>query len=169
MLVRKKCNGFTMLELMITIAVLGILVALAAPLYRTMLERQKIRSVLNEWKSSFQFAQTEALRLKDGVVLCAAAPEEKKCSGTNDFSNGWLVVHETVNSGAPEILQDNPLVDKRVSVVLSGSLVGITEGKLKFFGNGRLDINAGGSLSVKLKDQELKLIISSGGRLREGV
>lgn len=162
----KKHHGFSLLELLITIAILGILIGIASPLYRAMIERQKVRAVLNEWRSSFQFAQSEALRLKDGVILCAAASDGKKCSGTNDFSNGWLVVREMVGLD-PEVLQDSPLIDKRISVIFSSSPDG-AEGKLKFFGNGRLDINAGGSLSVKLKDYELKLIISSGGRLREG-
>ena len=46
-------QGFTLLELMVTIAVLGVLIGLAAPSYYRFLERQKVRSALNEWKSSF--------------------------------------------------------------------------------------------------------------------
>ncbi|EHM52204.1 prepilin-type cleavage/methylation protein [Cardiobacterium valvarum F0432] len=160
-----KCQasrGFTMLELLITIAILGILVGLAAPNYRSMIDRQKVRSVLNEWKSSFYFAQSEALRLKDGVIFCASDADGKRCSGSSDFSNGWLVLHEVAGQD-PEILQDSPLTDNRVRIILDGG----TLGQLRFLGNGRpSNLNAGGSITVKLKNHELKVNISSGGRLR---
>ena len=162
---RDKCQasrGFTMLELLVTIAILGILVSLAAPNYRSMMERHKVRSVLNEWKSSFYFAQSEALRLKDGVIFCASDADGKECSGNGDFSNGWLVLHEVAGQ-APEILQDSPLTDSRISIVLEGG----TLGQLKFLGNGRpSNLSAGGSLTVTLGNHELRVNISSGGRLR---
>lgn len=65
----RKYRGFTILELMVVLAILGVLVTMAAPSYRDMLAREKVRSALNEWQSSFYFAQSEALRLKDGVVF----------------------------------------------------------------------------------------------------
>lgn len=163
---RGKCQtsrGFTMLELLITIAILGILVGLAAPNYRNMMERHKVRSVLNDWKSSFYFAQSEALRLKDGVIFCASNANGTGCSGSSDFSNGWLVLHEVAGQD-PEILQDSPRTDKKVEIIMDGSIA--TAGQLRFLGNGRLDINAGGSVTVKLNNHELKVNVSSGGRLR---
>ena len=45
----KKHHGFSLLELLITIAILGILIGIASPSYRTMIVRQKVRAVLNEW------------------------------------------------------------------------------------------------------------------------
>lgn len=90
---KKRLKGFTLLELMVTIAILGLLMGIAAPSYRNFMDRQKVRSVLNEWKSAFYFAQSEALRLKDGVIFCSANSTGKDCSNQSNFSNGWLVLH----------------------------------------------------------------------------
>ena len=49
-------------------------------------------------------------------------------------------------------------------IIMDGSIA--TAGQLRFLGNGRLDINAGGSVTVKLNNHELKVNVSSGGRLR---
>ena len=154
-------RGFTLLELMVTLGILGILIALAAPSFRAMMGGQQVRSVLNEWRSSFYFAQSEALRLKDGVVFCAANSAGNDCSGKNDFSNGWIVIH--TGDDGKVVLQDNVLTDKNITVTLASN---VPNGKLSFLGNGRLNIGAGTSLTVKNKDKELKLVISSAGRLR---
>lgn len=156
-------QGFTLLELMVTIAVLGVLIGLAAPSYYRFLERQKVRSALNEWKSSFYYAQSEALRLKDNVIFCSADTGGKKCSESNDFANGWLVLHE--NGNGIDVLQDVVISDKNLSIDLN--LTG-AQGKLMFLGNGRLrNTNAGASLVIKNKVHTSILSISSGGRLRE--
>ena len=64
--------GFTLLEFLVVIAILGVLVSLASPYFSDMMQRQKIRSALNEWQNSFYFAQREAMRLKEPVRLCAS-------------------------------------------------------------------------------------------------
>ena len=69
----KKDRGFTLLELMLVIALLGILAAIAMPSYKNFIDNQKIRSALNEWQSAFYFAQKEAMRIKAPVTLCGSA------------------------------------------------------------------------------------------------
>ena len=85
----KRHRGFTLLELLVTIAILGILLGIAAPGYRTFMNRQKVRATLGEWKSAFYFAQSEALRLKDGVIFCSADATGKQCSNSDTYT--WLV------------------------------------------------------------------------------
>ena len=159
---RRGQQGFTLLELLVTVAILGVLLGIAAPNYRNFVDGQKVRSVLNEWKSAFYFAQSEALRLKDGVVFCSADASGKNCNNRNDFSNGWLVLHQ--EGDKVEILQDNIFENQNINISLEPENF---NGKLNFFGNGRVDINAGASLVIRSSSHTSKLKISSGGRLRE--
>ena len=52
---RSQQQGYTMMELLITVLVLAVLIAIAAPAYQQMLERQRVRDAVNEWQNSFMF------------------------------------------------------------------------------------------------------------------
>lgn len=59
--------GFTLIELMVTIAVLAILVAMAAPSFRSILEAQRMRAAAFDLMADLTLARSEAL--KRGQIL----------------------------------------------------------------------------------------------------
>ena len=158
-------RGFTLLELMSVLAIMGILIAIAAPGYRNIMAREKVRTALNEWQSSFYFAQSEALRLKEGVIFCSSV-DGKMCSKNNDFGVGWIVFYQDPdNNNKNTILQDVAIQDNDMSIMLKPPVL---QGTLRFYGDGRLRINAGGSVDILKKgvtDSNMTLNISSAGRL----
>jgi type IV fimbrial biogenesis protein FimT len=57
----RRTHGFTMIELMITIVVAAVLIALAAPSYRTYTAKKKVEGTLAELHTDLQFARSEAV------------------------------------------------------------------------------------------------------------
>lgn len=108
----KRQKGFTLLELLVTIAILGILVVMAAPSFRDMIERQKIRAALNEWQGAFFFAQKEAMRLKEPVRLCASHDGTTCSAGpeSRQFNRGWIVLYGATMRGAGGNVVTNNIV-----------------------------------------------------------
>lgn len=159
---KRQAAGFTLLELMAVIAILGILAAMAAPSYRAMIERQKIRSALNEWQNSFYLAQREAMRLKEPVILCGSADGVSCSNPGNNFNNGWIVV--TTNG---RILEDNGFSDPQLDLRVAGHA--FVNG-VRFAGNGRTNA-AFATFTVRIagtqdNDPRVRtLTINSGGRL----
>jgi type IV fimbrial biogenesis protein FimT len=78
--------GFTVIELMITVVVVGILIALAAPSLREFVLQQQARASISEFHRGVATARAEAIRRNRRVTLSARAP----CTGAN-FNNGWQV------------------------------------------------------------------------------
>ena len=70
-------SGFTLIELMVAVALVAILIALSAPSFRQMIEMQRLRGAHDQFATDMQFARSEATRLRVPVhvrVQPAAAP-----------------------------------------------------------------------------------------------
>lgn len=66
----QRVTGFTLIELMITVVVVGILTALAVPSMRTFIQNMRITSQTNEFISDLNFARSEAIKRAANVTVC---------------------------------------------------------------------------------------------------
>ncbi|RCW66474.1 type IV fimbrial biogenesis protein FimT [Marinobacter nauticus] len=70
MRISRNNKGFTLVELMITIAVAVILVTVAIPSFRDLIARNDLVTVTNAWVSAINTARGEAVKLNRPVALC---------------------------------------------------------------------------------------------------
>ena len=66
---RKSDGGFTILELLVIVLVLGLLSAIAAPSWLAFINRQRVRTVNDRVLQSLRTAQSEAKRSKRNVTV----------------------------------------------------------------------------------------------------
>lgn len=83
-------NGFSLLELMITLSVAAILLVIAVPSFRGLMNRSRVSSASNELLSSLAYARTEAVTRGQLVSMCPST-DDKSCSGDATFEPGWIV------------------------------------------------------------------------------
>jgi type IV fimbrial biogenesis protein FimT len=81
-------SGFTIIELMITVAVLGIIVGLAVPSMRAYILNQRVRSVAFDLAASLLQARSEAGKRNENVSITQAP---------GGWQNGWTI---TLNDGS---------------------------------------------------------------------
>ncbi len=91
-------QGFTLVELLITVAVLGILTALAVPSFREMMDRNAVTTTANDLLSSILLARSEAVKREQPVIF----------SGNAGFTT-WQVAADTDGDGTGDVtlLQHN--------------------------------------------------------------
>lgn len=68
-----KRGGFTLIELMVTIAILGLTLAMAAPSITTWIQNAQIRTAAENILSGLQLARTEAIRRNANIRFTLAA------------------------------------------------------------------------------------------------
>ncbi|MFP8833476.1 Tfp pilus assembly protein FimT/FimU [Hydrogenophaga sp. XSHU_21] len=73
----RRAAGFTLVELMVVVALLGILLGLAAPSFSGALQRQRERSTAQELHDALELGRAEAIRLGRPVVVRRIEP----CAG----------------------------------------------------------------------------------------
>jgi type IV fimbrial biogenesis protein FimT len=94
-------RGFTLVELMVTIAVLAVLMALALPSFTPLMERWRVRSASEDLQATLYFARSEAIKRGGGVTV-VAGDGGASCAATG-WSCGWRVFapNATVTSDPP--------------------------------------------------------------------
>jgi type IV fimbrial biogenesis protein FimT len=107
-------HGFTLLELMTAIAVMGILLGIGVPAFNGMIRGSQIAAETNDMVAALNLARSEALKRGVRVSVCAAEDNKKtSCSTAEpaDWSNGWIVFDDDFGvvggelSGTDTVLQ----------------------------------------------------------------
>ncbi|WP_161937723.1 GspH/FimT family pseudopilin [Aquitalea pelogenes] len=69
---RQRQLGFTLVEMMVTVGVGAIMMAVAVPQLRTLVANNKITTEANRIVAGFNYARTEAVRRNQPVYICSA-------------------------------------------------------------------------------------------------
>lgn len=100
---RSRTRGFTLMELMIVLALAGVMIGLAVPSMRQFARNNRLTTAANDMLHAFSLARTEALKRQIGwVTLCAttdpnAGPATLTCS--YGAMSGWIVFVDANSSG----------------------------------------------------------------------
>lgn len=83
-------RGLTLLELITTMAIVVVLLALAAPSFKSLTASTQLTTAKNQLVLGLQRARSEALSRGRDVVLCPSL-DGLRCVDASDWSNGWLL------------------------------------------------------------------------------
>ena len=84
-------SGFTLIEMMVTVSVMAILLAIAVPSFQGVALSSKLTSLANDFVASAQLARSEAIKRNRPARLCASS-DGATCTG--DWKDGWVVLRE---------------------------------------------------------------------------
>ena len=94
--------GFTLLELMAGVAVLGILFAIGIPSFRDMLAANRVTTVANSLVTALNLARGESRKRGIAVTVCAANAAQDDCVDSASWDLGWIVF--TDDTGTPGVV-----------------------------------------------------------------
>lgn len=86
----KKSHGFTLIELMITLAVAAVVLGIAIPSFTQMMRNNSSAAVGAEFSVALNYARSEAVKRAKRVSVCASS-DGVTCLDVNNWKNGWLV------------------------------------------------------------------------------
>ena len=94
----KPCAGFTLIELMIVVAIIAIIGVFAVPGFVTFIQNNRIKTQSSEFVTSLALARMEAIKRARRVVVCPGTTAGG-CAGTA-WEIGWIVFADTNDNTA---------------------------------------------------------------------
>lgn len=86
-------KGFTLVELIITLTIAGILMAIAAPSMQTFVSSNRLTSQVNDLLADISLARNESIKRKVLTGICSTAVGGTSCDASGNWANGWLVYY----------------------------------------------------------------------------
>jgi len=95
-----KCKGFSLIELIVTVAMGSILMSIGIPSLLYTVNNQRLTSAVNTLSSSLILAKTEAIRRNKTISVISV---------NNDWKTGWDIVLDNNSNGIIDAPQDEVL------------------------------------------------------------
>lgn len=103
-------GGFTLWELLIALGVCGVLAAVAAPSFRTMMLDARRTADVNAFVGAVQLARSEAAKRARPVVLCKTADRVTCGDAQIRYDAGWMVFVDVDDDQPPSRGPEDPLL-----------------------------------------------------------
>lgn len=102
-------RGFTLIELMVVLALVAVFALIGIPSYRSITTTNRMATEMNAFVGDLQFARSEAIKRGQFVTICASSTGAA-CLGANttNWTPGWIVFADANN---------NDVVDAGESVI----------------------------------------------------
>jgi len=159
---RNRQRGFTLVELMVTLAVVAVVAGLAFPWMGQTIRNGQMTSQGNSLLGGMQYARGESLARGQTVTICGSS-DGVNCD--DDWGGGWIVFVDADGDKTPNAAEDVLRTYTADSAIDTSTNV-----RPSFTRKGRLD-NAGNPLSVLIKRSDCgkegsrTVSITSGGRI----
>jgi type IV fimbrial biogenesis protein FimT len=158
-------NGITLLELLVTMAIVAVLLATAVPSFRSYVQNQELRGAAGALASDLYYARNAAVDRGARVTVCPG-DARSGCRDLPAWEDGWIVFGD--DNGDRRWQAEEPLL--RVSPMLEGISARSSRARrqLSFFPNGSAP---GSNVTVRLCDDRgpahgRQVRVSLSGRIR---
>jgi type IV fimbrial biogenesis protein FimT len=101
-------SGFTLVELLVTMVVATILLAVAVPTYNDFIQNSRVTANSNNLVNALAIARSEAIRRREPVTVCSST-DLLACSLSSNWETGWIIFNDRNTNGTIDGLSDQLL------------------------------------------------------------
>ncbi len=121
----KSYNGFSLIELMVTLSIAAILLTIGVPSFNTIIKNNRLTSQINSLVSSLGMARSEALKRNQPVSVCKSGNGTACSSNWTASSQGWAVFVDSDQNGSigagEEVLRANGRLESGTKLRFTGN------------------------------------------------
>ncbi|MBB4130220.1 GspH/FimT family pseudopilin [Xanthomonas sp. 3075] len=164
--VTRSCTkGYTAVELLIVMALIGIMATICLPSFRTLIEWQRAQTRVHLLTGHLAMARSLAITHRIPVSVCPSI-DGASCRSEREWSQGWILFKDPQRSGQPADVHSIVRVEQYAAsdnISITGT---IGRSLVRFLPNGR---NSGSNITISLCTRAQRLadvIVNNSGRTR---
>ena len=162
----KKYSGFTLVELMVVVAIAGMAMAFAIPAMGTFIKNERLVTQINTLVGHLAYARSEAVTRRQQIILCASN-NMNTCNGA-DWATGWILFIDADNSST--FNAGEQVLRAKATLEGSNTLISST-GTMIIYDNRGFSPNSNGVFSLcddRGATHVKSISITNTGRVRRG-
>ncbi|WP_158081309.1 GspH/FimT family pseudopilin [Rhodoferax fermentans] len=163
-----RSAGFSLIELMVVIAIAAILATLAVPSFQGMIASSNLTSTTNDLVATFARARSDAVRRGKRVTVCMSA-NGAQCATSGTWSQGWIMFNDNDHSDANANVKTGETITA-VAAALSNQLVISTKGSMPYVSysaDGQAKLMNGGSGAGRIRVCSTSSALTNNTRARD--
>lgn len=121
----QKCKGFSLIEMMVVIALLGIFVGIGIPSFTGMVNNNRSVALANELMVSLNSARAEAVKRGKKVSVCPST-DGSSCAGATAWATGWIVFVDTAASDLTASPVVGTVLSRKTGIPVGAEFAGIS-------------------------------------------
>jgi type IV fimbrial biogenesis protein FimT len=163
-----RTRGFTLIELMTAIVVLGVLLGIGVPSFTSAMRNNQIAAQSASLVQALNLARSESVKRGVRVSVCAAASlaqANDNCSTIGSWSNGWIAFSD--DFGTAGVIEASDVVIQRWPPVTSGVQLIMANPAVTFTRTGRAEFQRQFTVTKTgcTDDQQRRIDVNISGRV----
>ncbi|MFB3047047.1 MAG: GspH/FimT family pseudopilin [Acidiferrobacterales bacterium] len=128
--------GFTLIELIVTVVIAGILISIAAPSMANFVKNGRLTSQANTLMADLAFARSEAVKRGANVTVCRSSDSATCDTAAGSWATGWIVIDST-----GQVLRAQEALDDVNTLTGTGGATGLAD-QLAYTSTGMADMTS---------------------------
>lgn len=129
-------SGFTLIELIVTVVIAGILISIAAPSMANFVKNGRLTSQANTLMADLAFARSEAVKRGANVTVCRSSDSATCDTAAGSWATGWIVIDST-----GQVLRAQEALDDVNTLTGTGGATGLAD-QLAYTSTGMADMTS---------------------------
>ena len=170
-----RSNGFTLIELMITVAMAAIVLTLGVPSFQEIIRNNRLATQTNAFVGALSLARSEAVKRGVRVTVCKSA-DGAACIASGGYEQGWIVFTDPDNDAivdAGETIIRVSETTASTGITLTGTTGNVAD-YVSYTADGITRLASGtpsgafqaGTLTVCKAPKARQIVINKTGRIR---
>lgn len=159
----RKDAGFTLIEMLITLAIIAVTITIGVPTFKQTLQHYRVVTTMHLITSDLALARNAAIMRRSRVVVCPRTTD-LRCRTDADWSNGWIVFIDRRGNRQPDASENilsvgGAKISAQVSIRASRGFLRYQSDGRSAHSNQTIRICTGGALAGEI-------VINNVGRVR---